>query len=70
MDAFLNYIRLKAFGRGLRGYHSAWFVVAVAMWMIHRARNQGDVVFRTKLKPGEQLIIKASPSTSSKSSGN
>jgi hypothetical protein len=70
MDAFLNYIRLKAFGRGLRGYHSAWFVVAAAIWMIHRARNQNDVVYRTKLKPGEQLVIEASPPTSPKPSGS
>ena len=55
MDTFLRYIQVRAFGRGLRGYHSAWVVVGVAIWMINRARNADDVIYRTKLKPGERL---------------
>ena len=35
-------------------------VVGVAVWMINRARHQDDVVYRTKLKPGERLIVQAS----------
>jgi hypothetical protein len=58
MDSILNFLQLKAFGRGLRGYHTAWIVVGVAIWMLNRARNQNDVVYRTKLKPGEQLLIR------------
>jgi hypothetical protein len=61
METFLRYLQLKAFGRGLRGYHTAWLVVGVAVWMINRARNQNDVIYRTKLKPGEQLFVSASP---------
>ena len=64
MDTILRYIQLKAFGRGLRGYHTAWVVVGVAVWMINRARNQSDVIYRTKLKPGESLIVRTkSPSS-------
>ncbi|MGA8725602.1 MAG: hypothetical protein WB565_11205 [Acidimicrobiales bacterium] len=58
MDSILNFFQLKAFSRGLRGYHTAWIVVGVAIWMLKRARNQNDVVYRTKLKPGEQLLIR------------
>ena len=32
MDTILRYIQLKAFGRGLRGYHTAWLVVGAAAW--------------------------------------
>ena len=60
MDTFLQYIQVKAFGRGLRGYHTAWLVVGVAIWMLNRARHQSDVVYRTRLNPGERLVISAS----------
>jgi hypothetical protein len=57
MDSLLRYIQLKAFGRGFRGYHTAWLVLGAAAWMVLRARNQEDVVYRTKLKPGETLTV-------------
>jgi hypothetical protein len=60
VDSLLRYIQLKAFGRGLRGYHTAWVVVGVAVWMINRARHQDDVVYRTRLKPGESLLVRSS----------
>ena len=60
MDPLLHYLQLKAFGRGLRGYHTAWLVVGAAIWMIGRARNRQDVIFRTKLKPGDRLVIGSS----------
>jgi hypothetical protein len=65
MDTLLRYIQVRAFGRGLRGYHTAWVVVGVAIWMINRARNADDVVYRTELKPGERLVVRTSkpPST-------
>jgi hypothetical protein len=69
MDTFLRYLQVRAFGRGLRGYHSAWVVVGVAVWMINRARHADDVIYRTKLKPGETLLVqtsKAAPSTRSR----
>jgi hypothetical protein len=58
MDSLLRFLQFKAFGRGLRGYHTAWIVIGVAIWMLNRARNQSDVVYRTKLKPGERLLIR------------
>jgi hypothetical protein len=60
VDTLLRYIQVKAFGRGLRGYHTAWIVVGAALWMLNRARHQDHVIYRTKLKPGEQLIVKTS----------
>ncbi len=69
VESLLNYFRVKAFGRGVRGYHSAWFVVGVAMWMIHRARNREDVVYRTRLKPGERLLVRTFAPGEPRSSG-
>ncbi len=68
MDSLLNYILMKAFGRGLRGHHPAWLVIVVAVWMLNRARHREDVVFRTELKPGERLIVRTlqPPSASSR----
>jgi hypothetical protein len=60
LDNLLRYIQLKAFGRGLRGYHTAWLVVGAAVWMLNRARNRDDVIYRTVLKPGERLIVETS----------
>ena len=70
MDSLLHYLQVKAFGRGLRGYHTAWLVVAVAIWMINRVRHQDDVIFRPKLKPGERLVIgSARPGSASPPAG-
>ena len=57
MDSLLRYIQRKALGRGFRGYHTAWLVVGAAAWMMLRARNQDDVIYRTVLKPGEGLTV-------------
>ncbi len=68
METFLRYIQVRAFGRGMRGYNTAWFVVGVAVWMLIRARRSEDVVYRTKLNPGERLVISSSPAGSTSSS--
>ena len=65
----LRFIQVKAFGRGLRGYHTAWVVVGVALWMVNRARNRDDVIYRTKLKPGESLMVRTIAPASAKNSG-
>ena len=62
VEALLRYGQVRSFGRGMRGYNTAWFVVGAALWMVLRARRSEDVVFRTKLKPGERLVINAGPS--------
>jgi hypothetical protein len=69
MDTLLRYLQVKAFGRGFQGYHTAWLVVGAAVWMIIRARNQEHVIYRTKLKPGERLLVETSKAAPNKSSG-
>ena len=59
METVLRYLQVRAFGRGMRGHNTAWFVVGAALWMLLRARRSEDVVYRTKLHPGERLIIGA-----------
>ena len=61
MGFLLRYIQLRAFGRAFRGRHTAWFVVGAAAWMIKRAREREDVVFRTLLEPGQRLVVRSSP---------
>ena len=61
METLLRYLQVRSFGRGMRGYNTAWFVVGAALWMLIRARRSEDVVYRTKLHPGERLIVRAGP---------
>lgn len=70
METFLRYVQVRSFGRGMRGYNTAWFVVGFALWMVLRVRRGDDVVYRTKLKPGERLIVSAGSSSSSSSPGS
>ena len=70
MESVLRYFQVKAFGRGMRGYNTAWFVVGAAVWMFLRARRSEDVVYRTKLLPGERLVIDAGPTGPSPSPGS
>ncbi len=56
MDTLLNYFKVKAFGRARRG-PSVWWVIAGSIWMVQRAHNRGNVVYRTKLNPGEGLVV-------------
>jgi hypothetical protein len=69
MESLLHWLQVKAFGRGFRGYHTAWFVVGAAAWMILRARNRDDVVYRTVLKPGERLTVTSVRRSSTPSDG-
>jgi hypothetical protein len=68
MESILRYLQFKAFGRGMRGYNTAWFVVGAAVWMLLRARRGEDVVYRTRLNPGERLVIRSGAPGSSSSS--
>jgi len=68
VESILRYFQVKAFGRGMRGYNTAWFVVGAAVWMLLRARRGEDVVYRTRLNPGERLVIRSGPPGSSSSS--
>jgi hypothetical protein len=70
MDTLLRYFQVRSFGRGMSGRNTAWLVVGAALWMLIRARQSEDVVYRTKLRPGERLLVKAGPSDPSSSSGS
>jgi len=59
VETVLRYFQVRAFGRGMSGRNTAWFVVGAALWMIIRARRSEDVVYRTKLLPGERLVIRS-----------
>ncbi len=61
METILRYLQVRSIGRGMRGHNAAWFVVGAALWMLIRARRSEDVVYRTKLKPGERLFIRSGP---------
>ncbi len=50
-------------------YHTAWIVIGVAVWMLNRARNQNDVVYRTQLEPGERLLIRTGTTRSPDADG-
>ena len=45
METLLRYLQVRAFGRGMRGRNTAWFVVGAALWMLLRARRSEDVVY-------------------------
>jgi hypothetical protein len=60
METILRYFQVRAFRRGTTGHNTAWIVVAAALWMLLRARRSEDVIYRTKLLPGERLVIDAS----------
>jgi hypothetical protein len=70
METVLRYFQVRSIGRGMRGYNTAWFVVGAALWMVLRARRSEDVVYRTKLKPGERLLINAGPTVPTSSPGS
>jgi hypothetical protein len=62
METLLRYLQVRSFRRGMSGSNTVWLVVGAALWMLLRARRSEDVVYRTKLKPGERLVINAGPS--------
>ncbi len=57
LDKLFRSLQSRAFRQAWRGRHSAWFVAGAALWMINRARSDDGVVFRTKLEPGEGLVV-------------
>jgi hypothetical protein len=57
LDRILRSLQGRAFREAWRGRHSAWFVAGAALWLVNRARHADNVVLRTKLEPGEGLLI-------------
>ena len=68
METVLRYFQVRAFGRGMSGRNTVWFVIGGALWMLIRARRSEDVVYRTKPLPGERLLIRSGPSDPSSGS--
>ena len=62
METILRYLQVRSFRRGMSSSNRVWLVIGAALWMVLRARRSEDVVYRTKLKPGERLVINAGPS--------
>jgi hypothetical protein len=57
LDRLLRGFQARAFREGWRGLNSVWFVIGAALWMVNRSRRDNGVVFRTKLEPGEGLLV-------------
>ncbi len=43
--------------RGLLGGSRAWLAAGVAAWVVRAARKPAQVVYRTELEPGQQVVI-------------
>jgi hypothetical protein len=70
VDWLLRILVQNGFRRGFRGEGPAWFVIGVSAWALNRARkNTDDVIYRTLLKPGEQLIVTRPPAKTSGRAG-
>lgn len=60
MDRLLRSLMRSGFSRGLRGDNPAWLVLAVALWLVRRARrSRSELVYSGVLAPGERLVISA-----------
>ncbi|MBV8463116.1 MAG: hypothetical protein JO368_07470 [Acidimicrobiales bacterium] len=57
IDWLLRELQARSFREGMRGRGAVWFVVGAAVWMVARARREDGVVFRTRLEPGEGLVV-------------
>ena len=57
MDRHLAQLVSRAMRRGFAG-EPVWLAVAVAAWLVRRARNRpAPVVWKGKVSPGERLVI-------------
>ena len=70
METLLRYLQVQALRRGMRGRNTAWFVIGAALWMLLRIRRNEEVVYRTKLSPGERLVIESGRSGPTPSPGS
>lgn len=59
VDRLLSGLQSRGVRRGVLGASRGWLWVAVASWGIRRIRraNQPEVLYRTKLRPGETLEV-------------
>ena len=70
METLLHYLQVRAFRRGMQGRNTVWLVIGATVWMLLRLRRNEDVVYRTKLLPGERLVIGSGRSGSTPSPGS
>lgn len=58
MDLLLRRLMRSAARRGMRGEHWAWFVIALAAFVLRRARRRDDpLVLSRRLAPGDRLLL-------------
>jgi hypothetical protein len=59
IDRILRLLQSKGVSRGVFGASRAWLWIAVASWGIRLLRRHSgpEVVYRSKLRPGETLQI-------------
>jgi hypothetical protein len=64
MDRLLRSVGSRALRRGMGG-EPIWLAVAIALWLVRRARSQGpEVVWKGRVEPGQRLeIITSEPAT-------
>lgn len=59
METLLRYLQVRALRRGTQRRNTVWFVIGAALWILLRLRRDEEVVYRTKLLPGECLVVEA-----------
>jgi hypothetical protein len=57
VDRILRALATRAARRGMGG-EPLWLAVAVAAWLVRRARTDRDaVVWRGRVEPGQRLVV-------------
>lgn len=57
MDTILRRLARAGFRRGMEGQHWAWFALALAAFVLRRARRVTDDVTTLELRPGETYVV-------------
>lgn len=67
VDKGLRLLQTRGVSKGVLGNSRGWFWVAVATWVLRRARRMAgseyEVVYRGEVRPGETLQIGHLPET-------
>lgn len=57
MDRLLRRLGRTGLRRGLRGEHWAWFALALAAFVLRRARRPDDDAVSLSVRPGERYEV-------------
>ena len=57
MDSLLRRLGRSGLRRGLRGEHWAWFALALAAYVLRRARRPDDDAVRLSVRAGERYEV-------------